>query len=58
MTVNEILAECIGKLNKLTVPELKAEGVDVQMIIDVRDEIVALKRTYEAHRIGRKLMTP
>ncbi len=45
--VISVLAECIGKLNTMTVPQLKKEGVDVQVIIDLRDKLIALKGKYE-----------
>ena len=52
--VKGILAEAIGKLNKMTVAELKKEKADLQMIIDLRDEIILLKGNYESY-LRRKL---
>lgn len=51
--VKSILAEAICKLNNMTIPELKKEGADIKMIIDVRDELIALKRTYEDYLRGK-----
>lgn len=51
--IKEILAEAIIKMNAMTVPQLKKEGADIKMIIDVRDELIALKRTYEDYLRGK-----
>ena len=50
--VKQVLAECIMKLNKFNLEE-KRKGKDTRMLLDVRNEIVSLKLTYEDYLRGK-----